>query len=207
MGTKVEINNSKGIPFILIILLTLVGYFGYSYYLKYKEVKALSEEYRQNLYTLSDTVKQLKTFNVKLNDSITVQAANARKLTLKVEDWKDLYSDQAKEFKKLHKNLNEVQSVTTLKTESKGVVQVPIYIKNDSIKFEKKESWIDVKFEGYKDKGTLTYNKREKLDLTIFVKQKKFLFIKIGEKIEGASVMSLDPNTTIEDFTYTKIVQ
>ncbi len=116
--SKIEIKNSKGTPFVLIILLTLVGYFGYSYYVKYKDAAEKRDAYSNNVYALQNELKVLK-----VNDSIN--AAQVYALSLSESDYKRLYNDEIKRNKKLVKHIDELESITQVAATVTDTVYVP----------------------------------------------------------------------------------
>ena len=87
MSSKIEIKNSRGIPYFLIIVLILVGFFGYSYYTKYKAVLVERDAFSNNVYALQNELKK-----VRVNDSI--EAAQVYALSLSEADYKRLYADE-----------------------------------------------------------------------------------------------------------------
>ena len=137
MSTEVNIKNSKGTPFVLIILLTLVGYFGYSYYVKYKDAAEKRDAYSNNVYALQNELKVLK-----VNDSI--KAAQVYALSLSESDYKRLYNDEIKRNKKLVKHIDELESITQVA----ATVTDTVYVKNEYVaerlKVKYENEWIAI---------------------------------------------------------------
>lgn len=197
--SDVKIYNSKGTPFVLIILLTLVGYFGYSYYVKYKDAAEKRDAYSNNVYALQNELKVLK-----VNDSI--KAAQVYALSLSESDYKRLYKDEIERNKKLVKHIDELESITQVA----ATVTDTVYVKNEyvaerlKVKYENEWIAIDVK---EREKDTkISYQYKLELDIINTVEQKRFLFFKYGVKSEKITVYGRDPNLKIGNITYKRIM-
>ena len=197
--SKIEIKNSKGTPFVLIILLTLVGYFGYSYYVKYKDASEKRDAYSNNVYALQNELKVLK-----VNDSI--KAAQVYALSLSESDYKRLYNDEIKRNKKLVKHIDELQSITQVA----ATVTDTVYVKNEYVaerlKVKYENEWIAIDVQEREKDTKISYQYKLELDIINTVEQKRFLFFKYGVKSEKITVYGPDPNLKIGNITYKRIM-
>ena len=197
--SKIEIKNSKGTPFVLIILLTLVGYFGYSYYVKYKDAAEKRDAYSNNVYALQNELKVLK-----VNDSIN--AAQVYALSLSESDYKRLYNDEIKRNKKLVKHIDELESITQVA----ATVTDTVYVKNEYVaerlKVKYENEWIAIDVQEREKDTKISYQYKLELDIINTVTQKRFLFFKYGVKSEKITVYGRDPNLKIGNINYKRIM-
>ena len=197
--SDVKIYNSKGTPFVLIILLTLVGYFGYSYYVKYKDAAEKRDAYSNNVYALQNELKVLK-----VNDSIN--AAQVYALSLSESDYKRLYNDEIKRNKKLVKHIDELESITQVA----ATVTDTVYVKNEYVaerlKIKYENEWIAIDVQEREKDTKISYQYKFELDIINTVEQKRFLFFKYGVKSEKITVYGRDPNLKIGNITYKRIM-
>lgn len=197
--SDVKIYNSKGTPFVLIILLTLVGYFGYSYYVKYKDAAEKRDAYSNNVYALQNELKVLK-----VNDSIN--AAQVYALSLSESDYKRLYNDEIKRNKKLVKHIDELESITQVA----ATVTDTVYVKNEYVaerlKVKYENEWIAIDVQEREKDTKISYQYKLELDIINTVEQKRFLFFKYGVKSEKITVYGRDPNLKIGNITYKRIM-
>ena len=197
--SKIEIKNSKGTPFVLIILLTLVGYFGYSYYVKYKDAAEKRDAYSNNVYALQNELKVLK-----VNDSI--KAAQVYALSLSESDYKRLYNDEIKRNKKLVKHIDELESITQVA----ATVTDTVYVKNEYVaerlKVKYENEWIAIDVQEREKDTKISYQYKLELDIINTVEQKRFLFFKYGVKSEKITVYGRDPNLKIGNINYKRIL-
>ena len=197
--SKIEIKNSMGTPFVLIILLTLVGYFGYSYYVKYKDAAEKRDAYSNNVYALQNELKVLK-----VNDSIN--AAQVYALSLSESDYKRLYNDEIKRNKKLVKHIDELESITQVA----ATVTDTVYVKNEYVaerlKVKYENEWIAIDVQEREKDTKISYQYKLELDIINTVEQKRFLFFKYGVKSEKITVYGRDPNLKIGNINYKRIL-
>ena len=197
--SKIEIKNSKGTPFVLIILLTLVGYFGYSYYVKYKDAAEKRDAYSNNVYALQNELKILK-----VNDSI--KAAQVYALSLSESDYKRLYKDEIERNKKLVKHIDELQSVTQVAATVTDTLYVPNTYIAEKLKVKYENEWIAIDVQEREKDTKISYQYKLELDIINTVEQKRFLFFKYGIKSEKITVHGRDPNLKIGNITYKRIM-
>jgi len=197
--SKIEIKNSKGTPFVLIILLTLVGYFGYSYYVKYKDAAEKRDAYSNNVYALQNELKVLK-----VNDSIN--AAQVYALSLSESDYKRLYNDEIKRNKKLVKHIDELESITQVA----ATVTDTVYVKNEYVaerlKVKYENEWIAIDVQEREKDTKISYQYKLELDIINTVEQKRFLFFKYGVKTEKLTIYGRDPNLKLVNINYKRIM-
>ena len=197
--SDVKIYNSKGTPFVLIILLTLVGYFGYSYYVKYKDAAEKRDAYSNNVYALQNELKVLK-----VNDSI--KAAQVYALSLSESDYKRLYNDEIKRNNKLVKHIDELESITQVA----ATVTDTVYVKNEYVaerlKVKYENEWIAIDVQEREKDTKISYQYKLELDIINTVEQKRFLFFKYGVKTEKLTIYGRDPNLKLGNINYKRIM-
>ena len=197
--SDVKIYNSKGTPFVLIILLTLVGYFGYSYYVKYKDADEKRDAYSNNVYALQNELKVLK-----VNDSI--KAAQVYALSLSESDYKRLYKEEIARNKKLVKHIDELQSVTQVAATVTDTVYVPNEYVAEKLSVKYSNEWIAIDVQEREKDTKISYQYKIELDIIATVEQKRFLFFKYGVKTEKLTVYGRDPNLKIGNINYKRIL-
>lgn len=199
MSTKVEIKNSRGIPYFLIIVLILVGFFGYSYYTKYKAVLVERDAYSNNVYALQNELKR-----VKVNDSI--EAAQVYALSLSESDYKRLYADEIARNKKLVKHIDQIQSVASVSATVRDTVYVPSEYVDGKLHAEYKNNWVAIDVQELEKDTRISYKYRLDLEIINHIDQKRFLFWKYGVKSEKLTLYGKDPNLDIGNVKYKKIL-
>ena len=199
MSTEVNIKNSKGTPFVLIILLTLVGYFGYSYYVKYKDAAEKRDAYSNNVYALQNELKVLK-----VNDSIN--AAQVYALSLSESDYKRLYKEEIARNKKLVKHIDELESITQVAATITDTVYVPNEYVAERLKVKYENEWIAIDVQEREKDTKISYQYKLELDIINTVEQKRFLFFKYGVKTEKLTIYGPDPNLKIGNINYKRIM-
>lgn len=199
MSTNVEIKNSRGIPYFLIIVLILVGFFGYSYYTKYKAVLVERDAYSNNVYALQNELKK-----VRVNDSI--EAAQVYALSLSEADYKRLYADEIARNKKLVKHIDQIQSVASVSATVRDTVYVPSEYVDGKLHAEYKNNWVAIDVQELEKDTRISYKYRLDLEIINHIDQKCFLFWKYGVKSEKLTLYGKDPNLEIGNVKYNKIL-
>ena len=199
MSTKVEIKNSRGIPYFLIIVLILVGFFGYSYYTKYKAVLVERDAFSNNVYALQNELKR-----VKVNDSI--EAAQVYALSLSESDYKRLYADEIARNKKLVKHIDQIQSVASVSATVRDTVYVPSEYVDGKLHAEYKNNWVAIDVQELDKDTRISYKYRLDLEIINHIDQKRFLFWKYGVKSEKLTLYGKDPNLEIGNVKYKRIL-
>ena len=199
MSTKVEIKNSRGIPYFLIIILILVGFFGYSYYTKYKAVLVERDAYSNNVYALQNELKK-----VRVNDSI--EAAQVYALSLSEADYKRLYADEIARNKKLVKHIDQIQSVASVSATVRDTVYVPSEYVDGKLHAEYKNNWVAIDVQELDKDTRISYKYRLDLEIINHIDQKRFLFWKYGVKSEKLTLYGKDLNLDIGNVKYKRIL-
>ena len=199
MSSKVEIKNSRGIPYFLIIVLILVGFFGYSYYTKYKAVLVERDAFSNNVYALQNELKR-----VKVNDSI--EAAQVYALSLSESDYKRLYADEIARNKKLVKHIDQIQSVASVTATVRDTVYVPSEYVDGKLHAEYKNNWVAIDVQELEKDTRISYKYRLDLEIINHIDQKRFLFWKYGVKSEKLTLYGKDPNLDIGNVKYKRIL-
>ena len=199
MSTKVETKNSRGIPYFLIIVLILVGFFGYSYYTKYKAVLVERDAYSNNVYALQNELKK-----VRVNDSI--EAAQVYALSLSEADYKRLYADEIARNKKLVKHIDQIQSVASVSATVRDTVYVPSEYVDGKLHAEYKNNWVAIDVQELEKDTRISYKYRLDLEIINHVDQKRFLFWKYGVKSEKLTIYGKDPNLELGKVDFKRIL-
>ena len=199
MSTKVEIKNSRGIPYFLIIVLILVGFFGYSYYTKYKAVLVERDAFSNNVYALQNELKK-----VRVNDSI--EAAQVYALSLSESDYKRLYADEIARNNKLVKHIDQIQSVTSVSATVRDTVYVPSEYVDGKLHAEYKNNWVAIDVQELEKDTRISYKYRLDLEIINHIDQKRFLFWKYGVKSEKLTLYGKDPNLELGNVDFKRIL-
>ena len=199
MSSKIEIKNSRGIPYFLIIVLILVGFFGYSYYTKYKAVLVERDAFSNNVYALQNELKK-----VRVNDSI--EAAQVYALSLSESDYKRLYADEIARNKKLVKHIDQIQSVASVSATVRDTVYVPSEYVDGKLHAEYKNNWVAIDVQELEKDTRISYKYRLDLEIINHIDQKRFLFWKYGVKSEKLTLYGKDPDLEIGNVKYKRIL-
>lgn len=159
-----------------------------------KRQKAEISRLDNNITAVTETARKYKT---KAGDN----AEEVRRLTLKHSELEMFNADLEKKVKEMGIKLRDVQAVNRMESETKIAVTVP----NVTPKIVKSvnrfahyfDGWNDVKVESYPDSTKIEVKNVDTLDVVTHVKQKRFLFFRVGKPIPKTTVSNKNPKTEL----------
>lgn len=162
-----------------------------------KRQKAEISRLDNNITAVAETARQYKT---KAGDN----AEEVRRLTLKHSELELFNADLEKKVREMGIKLKNLQAVNRMESETKIVVTVP-NVKpetNKSVKSVNRfahyfDGWNDVKVESCPDSTKIEVKNVDTLDVVTHVKQKRFLFFRVGKPIPKTTVSNKNPKTEL----------
>lgn len=150
-----------------------------------------------NITAVTETARQYKT---KAGDS----AEEVRRLTLKHSELELFNADLEKKVREMDIKLKNIQAVNRMESETKIAVTVP-NVKPETDKSVKSvnrfahyfDGWNDVKVESRPDSTKIEVKNVDTLDVVTHVKQKRFLFFRVGKPIPKTTVSNKNPKTEL----------
>lgn len=162
-----------------------------------KRQKAEISRLDNNITAVTETARQYKT---KAGDN----AEEVRRLTLKHSELELLNADLEKKVREMGIKLKNLQAVNRMESETKIAVTVP-NVKPETDKSVKSvnrfahyfDGWNDVKVESRPDSTKIEVKNADTLDVVTHVKQKRFLFFRVGKPIPKTTVSNKNPKTEL----------
>ena len=159
-----------------------------------KRQKAEISRLDNNVSAVTETARQYKT---KAGDN----AEEVRRLTLKHSELEMFNADLEKKVREMGIKLRDVQAVNRIESETKIAVTVP----NAAPKTVKSvnrfahyfDGWNDVKVESRPDSTKIEVKNVDTLDVVTHVKQKRFLFFRVGKPIPKTTISNKNPKTEL----------
>jgi hypothetical protein len=162
-----------------------------------KRQKAEISRLDNNITAVTETARQYKT---KAGDN----AEEVRRLTLKHSELELFNADLEKKVREMGIKLKKLQAVNRMESETKIAVTVP-NVKPETDKSVKSvnrfahyfDGWNDVKVESRPDSTKIEVKNVDTLDVVTHVKQKRFLFFRVGKPIPKTTVSNKNPKTEL----------
>lgn len=162
-----------------------------------KRQKAEISRLDNNITAVTETARQYKT---KAGDN----AEEVRRLTLKHSELELFNADLEKKVREMGVKLKNLQAVNRMESETKIAVTVP-NVKREADKSVKSvnrfahyfDGWNDVKVESSPDSTKIEVKNVDTLDVVTHVKQKRFLFFRVGKPIPNTTVSNKNPKTEL----------
>lgn len=162
-----------------------------------KRQKAEISQLDNNITAVTETARQYKT---KAGDN----AEEVRRLTLKHSELELFNADLEKKVREMGIKLKNLQAVNRMESETKIAVTVP-NVKPETDKSVKSvnrfahyfDGWNDVKVESRPDSTKIEVKNVDTLDVVTHVKQKRFLFFRVGKPIPKTTVSNKNPKTEL----------
>lgn len=178
---------------LLIAVLVLVGLVAFLTG-TVKRQKAEISRLDNNITAVTETARQYKT---KAGDN----AEEVRRLTLKHSELELFNADLEKKVREMSIKLKNIQAVNRMESETKIAVTVPNvtpkYVKSVNIFAHYFDGWNDVKVESRPDSTKIEVKNVDTLDVVTHVKQKRFLFFRVGKPIPKTTVSNKNPKTEL----------
>lgn len=200
----------KLIPYLLIlVLLGIIGLLWVHISSQKKNLDRIKENMEVLLESNNDLL--LKSTQYKIQDSLNVAQINSLELTVK--EFKTYREKDAKLIKDLKIRNKDLEALVNTKLETRDTILVAVHDTIPGVAtFNYTSTWTDLSgtIDMVKDTMQVSITNREDLEIVESVTRKRFLgFLWYCKKLESrkVDVVSRNPNTTIKNVSYTKIVQ
>ena len=210
LGGAIFSNMKRFIPYIVIAV--LIGIMGLQFSQIFSQQKTITRiKSDMGLLLESNNDLILKANHYKILDSLNV--AQIKSLELTVKEFKTYREEEAKLIKSLKVRNKDLEALVSTKLETRDTILVAIHDTIPGIaNFNYTSTWTDLSGTIDMQQNTMQVNiaNREDLDIVESVTRKRFLgFLWYCKKLESrkVDVVSRNPNTTIKNVSYTRIVQ
>ena len=210
LGGTIFSNMKRFIPYIVItVLIGIIGLQFSQIFSQQKTITRIKSDMGLLLESNNDLV--LKANHYKILDSLNV--AQIKSLELTVKEFETYREEDAKLIKSLKVRNKDLETLVSTKLETRDTILVTIHDTIPGIaNFNYTSTWTDLSGTIDMQQNTMQVNiaNREDLDIVESVTRKRFLgFLWYCKKLESrkVDVVSRNPNTTIKNVSYTKIVQ
>lgn len=200
----------KLIPYLgTIVLFGIIGLLWSQFLSQKNNLNRIKENMEVLLKSNNDLI--LKTRNYQIQDSLNV--AQIKSLELTVKEFKTYREKDAKLIKSLKIRNKDLEALVNTKLETRDTILVAVHDTVSGIAtFNYTSTWTDLSgtIDMIKDTMQVNITNREDLEIIESVTRKRFLgFLWYCKKLESRKidVVSHNPNTTIKNVSYTKIVQ
>ena len=200
----------KLIPYLgTIVLSGIIGLLWSQFLSQKNNLNRIKENMEVLLKSNNDLI--LKARNYQIQDSLNV--AQIKSLELTVKEFKTYREKDAKLIKSLKIRNKDLETLVNTKLETRDTILVAVHDTVSGIAtFNYTSTWTDLSgtIDIVKDTMQVNIINREDLEIIESVTRKRFLgFLWYCEKLESRKidVVSHNPNTTIKNVSYTKIVQ
>ena len=200
----------KLIPYL--VILVLLGIIGLLWGYISSQKKNL-DRIKENMEVLLESNKDLilKARHYQIQDSLNV--AQIKSLELTVKEFETYREKDAKLIKDLKIRNKDLEALVNTKLETRDTILVAVHDTVPGIAtFNYTSTWTDLSgtIDMVKDTMQVSITNREDLEIIESVTRRRFLgFLWYCKKLESRKidVVSHNPNTTIKNVSYTKIVQ
>lgn len=199
----------KLIPYLVIlVLLGIIGLLWVYISSQKKNLDRIKENMEVLLESNNDLI--LKSVQYKIQDSLNV--AQIKSLELTIEEFKTYRVQDAKLIKDLKIRNKDLEALVNAKLETRDTILVAVHDTISGIAtFNYTSTWTDLSgtIDTVKDTMQISITNREDLEIVESVTRKRFLgFLWYCKKLESrkVDVVSKNPNTTIKNVSYTKIL-
>lgn len=200
----------KLIPYLVILVLFgIIGLLWSHIFSQKRNLDRIKENMEVLLESNNDLI--LKAHHYQIQDSLNV--AQIKSLELTVKEFKAYREKDANLIKSLKIRNKDLEALVNTKLETRDTILVAIHDTLPGIAiFNYKSTWTDLSgtIDAVKDTMQVNIVNREDLEIVESVTRKRFLgFLWYCKKLESrkVDVVSHNPNTTIKNVSYTKIVQ
>lgn len=200
----------KLIPYLVIlVLLGIIGLLWGHISSQKKNLDRIKENMEVLLESNNDLI--LKARHYQVQDSLNV--AQIKSLELTVKEFKAYREKDAKLIKDLKIRNQDLEALVNTKLETRDTILVAVHDTVPGIAtFNYTSTWTDLSgtIDMVKDTMQVSITNREDLEIIESVTRRRFLgFLWYCKKLESrkVDVVSKNPNTTIKNVSYTKIVQ
>lgn len=200
----------KLIPYLVIlVLLGIIGLLWGQFLSQKNNLNRIKENMEVLLESNNDLI--LKARHYQIQDSLNVAQISSLELTVK--ELKTYREKDAKLIKDLKIRNKDLEALVNAKLETRDTILVAVHDTIPGVAtFNYTSTWTDLSgtIDMVKDTMQVSITNREDLEIVESVTRKRFLgFLWYCKKLESrkVDVVSHNPNTTIKNVSYTKIVQ
>lgn len=200
----------KLIPYLVILVLfVIIGLLCDRISVHKKNLDRIKENMEVLLESNNDLI--LKAHHYQIQDSLNV--AQIRSLELTAKEFKTYREEDAKLIESLKIRNKDLEALVNTKLETRDTILVAVHDTIPGVAtFNYTSTWTDLSgtIDMIKDTMQINIANREDLEIIESVTRKRFLgFLWYCKKLESrkVDVVSHNPNTTIKNVSYTKIVQ
>lgn len=200
----------KFIPYLVILVLFgIIGLLCDRISVHKKNLDRIKENMEVLLESNNDLI--LKARHYQIQDSLNV--AQIRSLELTAKEFKTYREEDAKLIESLKIRNKDLEALVSTKLETRDTILVAVHDTIPGVAtFNYTSTWTDLSgtIDMIKDTMQISIANREDLEIVESVARKRFLgFLWYCKKLESrkVDVVSHNPNTTIKNVSYTKIVQ
>ena len=200
----------KLIPYLgTIVLFGIIGLLWSQFLSQKNNLNRIKENMEVLLKSNNDLILEAR--NYQIQDSLNV--AQIKSLELTVKEFKTYQEKDAKLIKSLKIRNKDLETLVNTKLETHDTILVAVHDTVPGIAtFNYTSTWTDLSgtIDIIKDTMQINITNREDLEIIESVTRKRFLgFLWYCKKLESrkVDVVSHNPNTTIKNVSYTKIVQ
>lgn len=200
----------KLIPYLIIlVLLGIISLLWVHISSQKKNLDRIKENMEVLLESNNDLI--LKANHYQIQDSLNVAQINSLELTVK--EFKTYREKDAKLIRDLKIRNKDLEALVNAKLETRDTILVAVHDTLPGVAtFNYISTWTDLSgtIDMLKDTMQVSITNREDLEIVESVTRKRFLgFLWYCKKLESkkVDVVSHNPNTTIKNVSYTKIVQ
>ena len=194
---------------VIIVLFGIIGLLWGRISAQKKNLNRIKENMEVLLESNNDLI--LKVHHYQIQDSLNV--AQIRSLELTTKEFKTYREKDAKLIKSLKIRNKDLEALVSTKLETRDTILVAVHDTIPGVAtFNYTSTWTDLSgtIDMIKDTMQINIANREDLEVIESVTRKRFLgFLWYRKKLESrkVDVVSHNPNTTIKNVSYTKIVQ
>lgn len=197
-------------PYLVILALSgIIGLLCGRISVHKKNLDRIKENMEVLLESNNDLI--LKAHHYQIQDSLNV--AQIRSLELTAKEFKTYREEDAKLIESLKIRNKDLEALVSTKLETRDTILVAVHDTIPGVAtFNYTSTWTDLSgtIDMIKDTMQINIANREDLEIVESVTRKRFLgFLWYCKKLESrkVDVVSHNPNTTIKNVSYTKIVQ
>ena len=199
----------KLIPYLVIlVLLGIIGLLWSHIFSQKNNLDRIKENMEVLLKSNNDLI--IKARHYQIQDSLNV--AQIKSLELTVKEFKTYQEKDAKLIKSLKIRNKDLEALVNTRLETRDTILVAVHDTVPGIAtFNYTSTWTDLSgaIDMVKDTMQINISNREDLEIVESVTRKRFLgFLWYCKKLESrkVDVVSHNPNTTIKNVSYTRIV-
>lgn len=175
---------------ILVCLLVLLAILSYASYKTVQKQRKELERQENNITALNSKATAFRT-------TAGEYAEEARQLKLEKSELELYNADLNNKVREAGIKIRELKNVTRAETETRVDTVIKTVRVGDVRTAKYNDGWNNIEIAAGSDTTKIDFNSVDTLDVIGSVKQKKFLFFKIGKPIQKITVSNKNPKSTI----------